>query len=98
MTYANSTERQALISGLRALAGFLESKPDVPAPAYADVLVFPPSASDAGPRREIDVIASRIGSGTEASSCHPPHPTALPLRPSQHPPVPTPPAHTPHHR
>ncbi len=70
MTYANATERQALISGLRELAGFLESNPDVPAPAYTDILVFPPSASDAGKRREVDVIASLIGSGTETFSSH----------------------------
>ncbi len=68
MTYANATERQALISGLRELAGFLESNPDVPAPEYTDVLVFPPSASDAGKRRQIDVIASRIGSVAETFS------------------------------
>jgi len=47
MTYASPPQRQALISGLRALADFLESNPDVPAPEYTDVLVFPPSASDA---------------------------------------------------
>ena len=68
MTYANATERQALISGLRELAGFLESNPDVPAPAYTDILVFPPCASDDGKRREVDVIASLIGSGTETFS------------------------------
>jgi hypothetical protein len=64
MTYANAVERQALISGFRALADFLESNPEVPAPAYTDVLVFPPFASDVEKRSEIDVIASRIGSGT----------------------------------
>jgi hypothetical protein len=63
MSYANPVERQALISGLRELADFLESNPEVPAPKYADVLVFPPHASDAENRSEIDVIASRIGSG-----------------------------------
>jgi hypothetical protein len=68
MTYASATERQALISGLRELADFLESNPDVPAPAYADLFVFPPSASDGEKRREIDAIASLIGSGTETSS------------------------------
>jgi hypothetical protein len=67
MTYANATERQALISGLRELAGFLETNPDVPAPAYADVLVFPPHDSDTENRSEIDIIASLIGSGTETS-------------------------------
>jgi hypothetical protein len=67
MRYANPTERQAFIAGLRALADFLESSPDVPAPPYTDVLVFPPGISDTGKRQEIDVIAARIGSGTEIS-------------------------------
>jgi hypothetical protein len=70
MTYANATERQALISGLRELADFLESNPDVPVPACTDILVFPPCASDAGKRREVDVIASLIGSGTKTFSSY----------------------------
>jgi hypothetical protein len=70
MTYADPAERQELISGLRALAGFLESNPDVPAPAYTDVLVFPPSASDEENRREVDVIASLIGSESRTYSSH----------------------------
>ena len=72
MTYANATERQALISGFRELADFLESNPNVPAPTYAGVLVFPPSASDEENRREVDVIASLIGAGTKtySSRCH----------------------------
>jgi hypothetical protein len=65
---ANVIERQALISGIRELAGFLESKPDVP--AHADVLVFPPSASDYEKRREVNVIASLIGSGAETYSSY----------------------------
>jgi hypothetical protein len=68
MTYANATGRQSLISGLRDLADFLESNPDVPAHAYIDVLVFPPSASDDEKRREVDVIASLISAGTATSS------------------------------
>lgn len=68
MNYANATERQALINGLRELASFLENNPEVPAPKFTDVLVFPPHASDVENRREIDVIASRIGSGTETYS------------------------------
>jgi hypothetical protein len=68
MTYANAAERQALISGLRDLAGFLEANPEIPAPKYADVLVFPLHMdSDARQRGEIDVIASLIGSGIEIS-------------------------------
>jgi hypothetical protein len=70
MTYANAVERQALISGFRALADFLESNPEVPAPAYTDVLVFLPFASDVEKRREIDVIALLIGSGTVTYSSY----------------------------
>lgn len=66
MTYANETGRQALISGLRALADFLESNSSVPAPNDAYVFVFPPrDASDNEKRHEIDIIASRIGSGAK---------------------------------
>ena len=70
MTYASATERQALISGLRELAGFLEGNPDVPAPAYTDLLIFPPGVSDDEKKREIDVIASLIGSGTATFSSY----------------------------
>jgi hypothetical protein len=70
MTYANTIERQALISGLRELAGFLESNPDVPVPAFIDFLVFPPPAPDDGKRREVDVIASLIGSVAVTASSY----------------------------
>ncbi len=61
MTYPSATERQALISGFRELADYLESNPDVPAPGYSDVLAFPPDGDCAGMRAEIDAIAERIG-------------------------------------
>jgi hypothetical protein len=68
MSYADTTERQAFIAGLRELAEFLETSPDVPAPEYGtDVLVFPPFVSDEEKRREVDLIASRIGSETVTS-------------------------------
>jgi hypothetical protein len=71
MTYASATERQALISGLRELADFLEANPEIPAPKNADVLVFPlHAASEAEQLSEIDVIASLIGSGTETSATY----------------------------
>jgi len=41
-----------------------------PHPNNTDVLVFPPSAPDAEKRREIDVIASRIGSVAETFSAY----------------------------
>lgn len=64
MTYASAAERQEFIAGLRALADFLERNPDVPTPEYIDVIVFPPFVSDAENRREIDVIAANIGTGS----------------------------------
>ena len=70
MTYATEIERQAFISGLRELPGFLESNPEVPAPTSSDILVFPPCASDTEKRREVDVIASLIGSATETFSSY----------------------------
>jgi hypothetical protein len=65
--YANPDERDRLIGGLRALAGFLHDHPDVPAPRFADLLVFTPDGTDEEQRAEIDVIASRIGAQTSES-------------------------------
>jgi hypothetical protein len=60
MTYANVGERGCLIAGLRALADFLQDHPDVPAPRWADIYVFPPHGRDEQMRAEIDRIAARI--------------------------------------
>ena len=59
--YANSEERAGLIAGLRQLAEYLDRHPDVPAPRWTDLLVFPPAGSDAEMFAEIDAIAGRIG-------------------------------------
>ena len=59
--YANTGERARLIAGFRALADFLQDHPDVPAPHWADVMVFPPDATDEKMRAEIDQIAAGIG-------------------------------------
>ena len=66
--YASDDERDRLIGGLRALAQFLQDRPDIPAPRWAGVLVFPPDGPDKGQRAEIDVIASRIGTETDESA------------------------------
>jgi hypothetical protein len=65
--YASPDERDRLIDGLRTLAEFLQDHPDVPAPRWADVLVFPPDGTDEEERAEIDAIASRIGTATSES-------------------------------
>lgn len=70
MTYASEIERQALIAGFHALADFLHRNPDVPAPKYADILMFPTHGSETDRHAEIDAIASRIGSGTETYGGH----------------------------
>ena len=60
--YGNDEQRVRLIAGLRDLAVFLDQNPDVPAPSRADLLIFPPEASDAEMFAEIDTIAELIGS------------------------------------
>ena len=59
--HANSAERGRLIAGLRQLADFLGQNPDMPAPRYAEVIVFPARGSNAEMFAEIDVIAQQIG-------------------------------------
>jgi hypothetical protein len=59
--YTNSEERAELIAGLRGLADFLDQNSQIPAPRFADLLVFPPNGSDAEMFAEIDVIAEHIG-------------------------------------
>jgi hypothetical protein len=61
--YAN--ERSLLIGGLRALARYLEDNPDVSAPRWTDMIVFPPDGTDDEMRAEIDRIAARIGTQPE---------------------------------
>ena len=59
--YPTPEQRARLVAGLRALAEFIESRPDVPTSWWVDMLVFPPNGSDAEGRAEIDAIADRIG-------------------------------------
>jgi hypothetical protein len=59
--FANAIDRERFIAGLRALAEYLESKPDVPTPRHgSSVLVFPMCGTNEEQRAEIDVIATRI--------------------------------------
>jgi hypothetical protein len=68
--YANPEERARIIAGLRDLADFLDRNPQVPAPRFTGLFVFPQAASDAEMFAEIDVIAARIG--TTASTADSP--------------------------
>jgi len=61
MTYANANDRTRFIAGLRTLAEYLESKPDVPTPSHgASILVFPPYGRNDEQRAEIDAISTRL--------------------------------------
>jgi hypothetical protein len=61
MTYTDSTERAAVISGLRGLAEYLESTPEMPAPAYPVIYTFPPTGEWTAMRAEIDNAAALLG-------------------------------------
>src|SRR5258708_29001227 len=61
MAHANASERSQLLAGLRALADFLERSSEVPAPRWADVMVFPSISTDDEMRSEIGQIAALIG-------------------------------------
>jgi hypothetical protein len=65
VNHATSEERGLLIAGMRQLADFLEARDEVPAPRWADVYVFPLSAAEDEMKREIDAIASLIGSDVD---------------------------------
>jgi hypothetical protein len=82
MTYANPIRRQELITGLRVPAGFLASRPEVPAPPFAGVLVLLPFASGSAKQRETGVISAHIGSGTETFSPYRRYVPAPPARSS----------------
>jgi hypothetical protein len=61
MAHADSGERATLIEGFRALADYLESNPEVPAPSYSTVYAFPPDRDCAEARAEIDAVAELLG-------------------------------------
>jgi hypothetical protein len=69
VTHDDSTERAALIRGLRGLADYLESNPEVPAPAYSTMHTFPPDGDWAEMCAEIDAIAARLGVTARKSGC-----------------------------
>ena len=76
MTYADPGRRRDLITGLRALAKFLEDSPLIPAPYCVDVLVFPPGALEEDGRAEIDRIAELTGARIDDQTAEYGHYTA----------------------
>lgn len=67
MTYADSTERAAFISGLRRLSEYLESNPEIPTPVYTTVHTFPPAGDWPWMCDEIDAIAAFLGVTTRVT-------------------------------
>src|ERR1700727_328634 len=61
MPYSDPTERSAFISGLRALADYLESNQEVPAPSYSPVYTFPADGDWPVMCAEIDAVAAPLG-------------------------------------
>jgi hypothetical protein len=61
MAYAGPDERAALINGFRALADYLDSNPNVPAPSHADVYTFPTDGECGGMRADIEAAAELLG-------------------------------------
>jgi hypothetical protein len=53
--------RAGVIAGLRALADFLETHPDLPVPSMPELTVFPRGESDAEERAAVDAIAVTLG-------------------------------------
>ena len=68
MNYANPAERIAYIEGIRKLADYLESNPEVPAPKYSTVYAFPPNDNWDGQRAEIDRVAALLGAAAYLSA------------------------------
>ncbi|WP_405142242.1 hypothetical protein OG589_33825 [Sphaerisporangium sp. NBC_01403] len=62
MAYPDHEHRPRLITGLRALADFLESRPAVTAPRDVAATVFVPRGTDADMRAEVERLAGLIGS------------------------------------
>ena len=76
MTYSDAEERGSLIVGLRELADFLEGNPKVPAPRWADVMVFPPHGTDIEMKAAIDAIAALVGTDVSDQTAESGHYTA----------------------
>ena len=61
MNHADSTVRAELINGLRSLADYLESTPEMPAPTWQVMYMFPPHGDWPQMCAEIDAAAARLG-------------------------------------
>ncbi|GAA3645214.1 hypothetical protein GCM10022224_004740 [Nonomuraea antimicrobica] len=62
--------RPAFVAGLRALADFLEARPDIPTPRSTVVHHFVPDAQDTEMRAEIDRLATLLGSHLDGEDSH----------------------------
>lgn len=60
MSEATPTQRAALTAGLRALADFLDTHPEIPVCPHGAEIIFFPGGDDATARAEIDRIAAAL--------------------------------------
>lgn len=61
MSTTPTDQRAEFVAGLRALATFIESHPDLPVPPDADVSPYLGELGDAEKRAEVDRIAAVLG-------------------------------------
>ncbi|MFC7384155.1 hypothetical protein [Sphaerisporangium rhizosphaerae] len=67
-------DRTVLISGLRDLADFLDTNPDIPTPSYeVTAYYFPRRTADSQMCADIDKVAAYLGSEIEADHLHSGH-------------------------
>jgi hypothetical protein len=67
MPHTDNRHRLHLITGLRALAGWLEATPNAPVPLSADLYVFPHGPEDAK-RAEVDRLAALLSAEIDTES------------------------------
>src|SRR5262249_51323911 len=72
MHHADNRHRHRLITGLRALADWLEANPVAPVPRGADLYVFPRGTDDAK-CTEVDRFAALFGAEIDTGSLHEGH-------------------------
>jgi hypothetical protein len=66
----STDHRPELIADVRTFADLLDQMPDLPAPKYVDVLVFPDEEFDESARAEIDRISAIRGAPVEDDAGH----------------------------
>ncbi|MQA86725.1 MAG: hypothetical protein GEV03_19370 [Streptosporangiales bacterium] len=85
MTLFHPGHHARLVAGLRALADFLETRPELPAPLTVDATVFVSEDADEAMRAEVERVAAQIGSTVDnGCSAHGHYRTSVAFGPVQY--------------